>query len=79
MWSQGLQEEGLYRHIRMPMHPAVCPCTHCTASLTLYASFCDKHRYAEDHNCIYDYQQYGRSVLSKLLPEVRADVLRDRV
>jgi hypothetical protein len=29
--------------------------------------FCGMHRYAETHNCTFDYKSHGREVLSKIV------------
>lgn len=36
-------------------------------------AFCAKHRYAEDHNCDFDHQDFGRAILAKNNPNVAVD------
>ncbi len=33
--------------------------------------FCAKHRYAEDHNCTFDYQAKAKDLLIKENPQVK--------
>lgn len=50
-----------------PTHPAVLPAGY---------TFCDKHRYAEDHDCDFDHITQGRSVIQKQLPSMGRSVGR---
>ena len=38
-------------------------------------TYCSKHRYAEDHECSYDYKQTGNELLTKQLIKVIRDKL----
>ncbi|KAL9249506.1 Zinc finger A20 and AN1 domain-containing stress-associated protein 9-like protein [Drosera capensis] len=40
--------------------------------------FCGTHRYAEQHDCKFNYKEAGRNVLAKQLELVRADKLDNR-
>lgn len=54
-------------------------CHSCRAKLSLVAVecrcgslFCDRHRYAEDHDCPFDYKAEARAAISKSNPVVMA-------
>jgi len=63
--------------------PAVGRCGACSKKLTLAGTyscrcsgdFCGKCRYAESHNCTFDYKSQGKELLSKANPKVEADKL----
>lgn len=35
--------------------------------------FCSKHRYAEEHNCVFDHKEMGRNLLAKANPNISLD------
>ncbi len=37
-------------------------------------SFCDKHRYAENHECDFDHKERGRSDIARSLPKADKSV-----
>lgn len=38
-------------------------------------NFCSEHRYAEEHNCTYDYKSESKNILMKNNPQVLSDKL----
>jgi len=59
-------------------------CAECDKKLKLVSThtcrcelnFCAKHRYAEEHNCTFDYRQNGKELLSEQNPLVESDNFR---
>ena len=50
--------------IKLSMIPFECKCKQL---------YCSKHRYAEDHNCIYDYKTAYKQIFKKNNPKVVAE------
>ena len=38
--------------------------------------FCPLHRYANEHNCTFDYKEHGQNEIRKNMPVVQADRVR---
>jgi hypothetical protein len=48
----------------------VCKCNY---------EFCGKHRYADKHECTYNYKQYHRNKLIEMNPCIKMDKIKDRI
>ena len=68
------------------LFPAICQMNNCKYKLKLTdfsckceKKFCSKHRYAEDHNCRYNYQKNNNIMLNTNLVKVVADKLENKI
>lgn len=41
--------------------------------------YCTKHRYADEHNCTFDYKAENKQILTKLNPRIVRDKMKDRI
>jgi len=55
---------------KLPLIPFTCKCE---------LQFCVNHRYAELHNCSFDYKSDGRKKLKMDNPQIIADKLKNRI
>lgn len=72
------QEDGVKRQTRTKQNIDALFCKKCliklritnTFSCKCRGSFCSKHRYTDEHGCIYDYKSENRKRLEKENPKI---------
>ncbi|CAK0874713.1 unnamed protein product, partial [Prorocentrum cordatum] len=79
-WRRGLTTGADEEKPKRPVQEDVTKCWSCAKKIGLTGftcrcgyAFCAKHRHAEDHNCDFDHQDFGRAILAKNNPNVSVE------